>query len=174
MRNNVRKVTIVTDSMAKYVTEIREAKVVAFPGINISRLNNKILRGLVDLRSEYVILHVGTNDINTLTVSEMCSSYQDLITTVREKFGCKVVVSSILPRPIDYDVNGDKVKSLNNTLEGLCKERRIQYVRSYKPFLEFGEPRRDLFAVRDGGLHLNSEGLRRLRHVFISAVANLK
>ena len=169
----MRKVTIVSDSIAKSVTGVREAKICAFPGINISRLTNKISRGLVDLRSKYVLLHVGTNDINTLTVPEICSSYNDLITTLRSRFICQVLVSSVLPRPIDFEVNGQKVKELNSALEKLCTERQIKFVRSFKPFLVDGVPRRELYAVRDGGLHLNLEGVRRLRNVFISVIASL-
>lgn len=174
MKYGVRKLHIVSDSIAKHITDIREAKVIAFPGINVSRLTNKISQGLVDMRSKYVLFHVGTNDINTLTVEEICSSFNDLITTVRTKYMCNVLVSSVLPRPIDFEVNGEKVTQLNFALEKLCKERRARFVRSFKPFLKNGVPRRELFAVRDGGLHLNLEGVRRLRHVFVSLVAGLK
>ena len=174
MKNGVRKITIVSDSIAKHVTDIREAKVIAFPGINISRLTNKFSQGLIDLRSKYVLLHVGTNDINTLDITEICSSYNDLITTVRSTSACKVLVSSILPRPIDFEKHGEKVKQLDVALETLCKERQVQFIRSFKPFLKNGFPRRELYAVRDGGLHLNFEGIRRLRHVFISVIDKLK
>lgn len=170
----MRKCTIISDSMAKYVTGINSTKVVPFPGINVSRLTNKIRNGVVDMKSKYVILHVGTNDVNTLTASEICSSFNDLITTIRQNYGCKILISSILPRPIDFEVNGMKIKEINKALERLCKERQIQFVPSYRPFLKEGLPRRDLFAIWDGGLHLNLEGTRRLRHVFISLVQRLK
>ena len=39
---------------------------------------------------------------------------------------------------------------------------------------KYGDPMRDFFfAVRDGGLHLNTEGVRRLRFFFINTVAHL-
>ena len=163
-----------SDSIAKYVTDIRDTKVCAFPGINVSRLTQKILNGHVDLNSAYIILHVGTNDINSLTVSEICASYSDLISVVKQKSLGKVMVSSVLPRPIDFDVNGAKVKELNNSLERLCKSRQVQYLRSNKPFLFGGVPRREYYAIRDGGLHLNLEGTKRLRQFFINTLTQLK
>ena len=54
-----------------------------------------------------------------------------------------------------------------------CLEKRIQFVSSFRPFLKGGEPVRDLFAVRDGGLHLNFEGTRKLRSVFVNVVSHL-
>ena len=145
---------------------------VAFPGINVSRLANRVSKGHVDINSEFAILHVGTNDINSLQVTEILASYNDLISTVRANYDCKLVVSAILPRPIDHERNGNKVKELNKGLEKLCTSRKCQFIRTYKPFLFSGEPRRELFAIRDGGLHLNLEGVRRLRQFFINTIAH--
>ena len=85
MHRSKRKCTIVCDSIAKYVSDLRGTEVKAFPGINVSRLSNKISRDMVNLDSDYVILHVGTNDVNTLTVDEICASYNDLISLVKTK-----------------------------------------------------------------------------------------
>ena len=172
LRNPVRKCTIVSDSMAKYIEKVTGTTVTSFPGINISRLSYKILRGHVDLESEFVILHVGTNDINSLLAPEILDSYNDLISVVKDNSHCKIAVSAILPRPIDYEVNGDKVKEVNKGLEIMCKERHVQFLKTFRPFLFEGKPKRELFAVRDGGLHLNREGLRRLRLFFIKTIAH--
>lgn len=163
-----------SDSIAKHVANIRDTKVCAFPGINVSRLTKKVSNGLVDLNSDYIILHVGTNDINSLTVPEICAAYSDLISVVQQKSLCKILVSSVLPRPIDFEINGNKVKNLNNSLCKLCKNRHVTFIRSNKPFLAYGIPRREYFATRDGGLHLNLEGTRRLRQFFINTLTQLK
>lgn len=173
LRDPGRMCSIVTDSIAKYIKDIRGTTVIAFPGINVSRMTNKISNGFVDLNYRYVIFHVGTNDINTLSVQEICASYNDLISVVKEKSDCKIIMSSVLPRPIDYEVNGNKVKELNNSLQTLCKSRHVQFIKSFRPFLVGGLPRRELYAVRDGGLHLNLEGVRRLRQFFINTIAHL-
>jgi len=125
LTNPIRKCTILSDSIVKYVTEITGCSVAAFPGINISRLANKIYQGLFNLNSEFVILHVGTNDINSLLAPEILASYNDLITMVKQRSSCKIAFSACLPRPIDNDINGDKVKELNKGLLKLCKARKV-------------------------------------------------
>lgn len=160
--------------MAKHVSGIRDTEIFAFPGINITRLNRKITQGLVDLSSQYIILHVGTNDISSsLLEDEIVAMYNDLISVVRSKSDCKILVSAILPRPIDFDATGNRVKKVNNSLATLCRTRKASFVKSFKPFLKCGVPRREYFAVRDGGLHLNIEGIRRLREFFINTIAHL-
>ncbi len=128
----------------------------------------------VDSRNEYVLLHVGTNDITgSLLEDEIVAMYSDLISMVRVKAECKVLVSAILPRPIDHDVTGNRLKSINNKLASLCHTRKATFIKSFKPFLKCGVPRREYFAVRDGGLHLNLEGIRRLREFFINTISHL-
>ena len=46
-------------------------------------------------------------------------------------------MSSILPRPRDYEVSKEKVKNINMEFKKLCKVRNI------KPFLKYGEPMRE-------------------------------
>jgi hypothetical protein len=36
-----------------------------------------------------------------------------------------------------------------------------------------GQPRRELFAIKDGGIHLNTEGTNRLRFCFVRVVNHL-
>ena len=76
--------------------------------------------------------------------------------------------SSILPRPVDHESNGEKVKDVNKDLMKLCEQRNIRFLHSYRPFLKFDKPIRELFAIKDHELHLNLEGLRRLRFFFYS------
>ena len=159
--------------MAKHVQDIHDTIVIPFPGINISRLTTKISKGWVDLKSDYVILHVGTNDITgILSVEEILSSYNDLISIVKKNGSCKILMSAVLPRPIDFEISDDKVKSLNHGLMKLCESRHVRFLKTFKPFLYYGKPRRELFTVRDG-LHLNFEGVRRLREFFVNTIAHL-
>jgi lysophospholipase L1-like esterase len=159
--------------MAKYVDNIHGTKVCAFPGINILRLTNKFAKQYVDTNSKYVILHVGTNDItSSLSVDEILSHYNDLVSTIRDNCACQILISSILPRPIDFEKSDSKVKALNKGLIRLCTSRKIQFLRTFKPFLHKGSPRRELFTVRDG-LHLNFEGVRKLREFLISSIVRL-
>ena len=69
--------------------------------------------------------------------------------------------------------NDEKVKDVNKDLMKLCEQRNIRFLHSYRPFLKFGKPIRELFAIRDHGLHLNLKGLRRLRFFYINTIVHL-
>jgi lysophospholipase L1-like esterase len=117
---------------------------------------------------------VGTNDVTSvLTVGEILSQYCDLISIIRKHTHADILMSAILPRPIDFETSGEKVKNINNKLMSLCKDLKCSYIRTFKPFLKGGKPRREFFAVRDGGLHLNIEGTRRLRQFFVNTISHL-
>jgi len=167
------KCLILSDSIAKYVSEIRDASVVSFSGINIVRLTKEIQWGQIDINAKNVIIHVGTNDINSSDVGAIMSSFNNLISVIRQSSKANIVISGILPRPVDWDRSNDKVKAINKLLVGLCKDRKIRFVHTYKVFLHEGKPKRELFAVRDGGLHLNLEGSRLLEKFFVNVVAHM-
>ena len=60
----LRKVTIMSDSIAKYVTVIDGVTFQAFRGDTISRITNRLLTGEAKIEKiDFVIFHVGTNDI---------------------------------------------------------------------------------------------------------------
>lgn len=151
-------------------------RVHAFPGINLVRLTTKIQRDPSLVNKPFTIIHVGTNDVNShdkLSVDQILSYFNNLITVIRSISSTHIVFSSILPRPVDYSQTSSKVKLLNQRLEAKCKERHCQFIHSYRPFFYCGKPNLDVFAVRDGGLHLNFEGVRLLRNFFIRTVAHL-
>ena len=49
----------------------------------------------------------------------------------------------------------------------------MRLLHTFNPFIRFGKPRRELFAVNGQGLHLNTEGTGRLRQFFINLMAHL-
>ena len=98
-----------SDSIDKYVKDVRHTEVCAFPGINISRLTNKLQNRHLVLNKEFSIIHVGANDINSSSVGEILSSFNNLIEVVRRNSQTTILISSILPRPVNHQVIGDKV-----------------------------------------------------------------
>ena len=61
----------------------------------------------VDLVSKpFTIIHV---DINSLSREAIVSNFNNLITVVRAKYSTHLVFSSILRRPVDYDITRSKV-----------------------------------------------------------------
>ena len=91
------------------------------------------------------------------------SCFNNLISVARMKSRAQVVISCILPRPKDHfsfgdkamnankvaDEPADKVKAVNKGLVNLCKERKVCLLHIFNPFIRFGKPRCELFAVND-------------------------
>ena len=167
------KVQIVSDSIAKYVEGIRQTEVISFPGININQLAYKIDKEHLVLDKKVVILHVGTNNIEKMETGAILSAFNNLISSIRRRSDPMIVISSILPRPKDHSSHGDRVKNVNKGLVQLSKDRKMRLLHTYRSFLKYCLPKREMFAINDQSLHLNTEGTRRLRQFFINSVAHL-
>lgn len=157
------RLLVLSDSIAKYV-KLRNGEVMAFRGANIGELTGQIKyhKGSISNFNQ-LIIHVGTNDIYNLTVDQFKSAYCNLISIVKSYFPhIKFGMSSILPRPVDFNDTNKKICSINQNLEALCMKYDVHFIHSHRRFLKFGKPLVELFAVRDGGLHLNFEGTRQL------------
>ena len=66
-----------SDSIAKYVENIRNCEVRDFPGININSLANKIQARRLVLDNEFTIFYVGTNNIKSHDVGEIKSCFNN-------------------------------------------------------------------------------------------------
>ena len=121
------------------------------------------------------MLHVGTNDISqdNISVDDIISNFTNLIAAIRRISRTKIIISAILPRPIDVFFTEQKIKDVNKRLKVLCDQKKVKFVASFHPFLKRAKPLRELYEVYDGGLHLNWEGTRKLRSVFANTVAHL-
>ena len=169
--------TLICDSMAKHISGIRNTVVQAFPGVNITQLQQIIKAKKASINYKYTILLVGTNNINSSrSVGEIMSYFNDLINTIKSKSSTNIIVSAIIPRPCDLpkDPTESRVKKMNSELKLMCKRRHLQFLHTYRIFLYKNKPIRSYFAVNDQGLHLNLEGQRRLRRFLVNTVAHLK
>ena len=83
-------------------------------------------------------------------------------------------MSSILPRPVDYSKTNDKVVKVNKALNVLCQRYGVVFIHSYRYFVREGKPLVELFAYKDGGLHLNVEGSKQLGSYFKRRVAHMR
>ena len=64
-------------------------------------------------------------------------------------------------------------KSVNLGLAKICKDEKVLFIRSYKRFFySNGIMKRDLFAIRDGGLHLNEPGLFQFKLALIHVISH--
>ena len=76
-------------------------------------------------------------------------------------------MSAVLPRPVDLKIIDSGRRRVNDYLQkSMSKSMRFKFVCSYKPFMRVGQVRRELFAKRDGGLHLNYCWHKRVDKIF--------
>ena len=125
---------------------------------------------------DYVILHVGTNDlVNRAPYGDIISDFGNLIGICQyKKPSIKIAVSSILPRPVDPKITDSVRRNVNDYLnKKMSKSMRFKFVCSYKPFMHAGQVRRELFAKKDGGLHLNTAGTNVLTRFLIRVVSTI-
>ena len=172
----VPRATILGDSIVKYIRYIPFTDVQSVPGATIRQLTDKIAKLPVELvvcAYKYIILSVGTNDIEQSSIPAIIHDYTNLIFTVKSlNREADIIVAAILPRPVDFAVLGKKVIEVNKGLEQLANVHGASFVKCYRPFLYSGKPIESLFAHRDGGLHLNKEGTIRLRNFFKKVLAH--
>ena len=94
--------TILSDSMAMHISGINHTTVQTFPGATLSRLQSKILSHKASIDYKYTILLIGTNDIaSSLSVGQILSLFENLITVIRSRSNTKLIISAIIPRPCD-------------------------------------------------------------------------
>ena len=89
------------------------------------------------MAKKIVILHVGTNNIETMEHGSSLSCFSDLVTAIRCKSDVMIVISSILPRPEEHVSYGDRVKNVNKGLVKLYKDRKLRLLHTYRPFLKY-------------------------------------
>ena len=119
---------------------------------------------------------MGTNDLgNRAPYNNIISDFGNLIGICKQKKpSIQLVVSAILPRPVDLDSTDNVRRNINDYLQkSMSKSMRFKFVCAYKPFMRAGHVRRELFAKNDGGLHLNTAGTNTLTRFLIRVVSTL-
>ena len=125
---------------------------------------------------DYVIIHAGTNDIGDRhSFREIVSDFGNLVGICRKKKpSIKIVISAILPRPKDHALTDPVIRNINKHLRTyMSKSMRFKFVCTYKPFMHAGRVRLGLFAKRDLGLHLNTEGTNTLKRFFLRVISTM-
>ena len=176
MISEAKKVIIISDSMAKYVSGIEGVRLQAFRGDTVARLTNRIANREADLGPfDYAIVHVGTNDIaRRQSFDSIMSDFANLIGIMRKvEPAIKIIISAILPRPVDHEDTDLMIRRVNHYLKDrMSKDLNFKFICTFKPFMFAGEVKREFFAKHDG-LHLNTVGTDRLRYFFRRVIANM-
>ena len=126
---------------------------------------------------DIVIFHVGTNDIdNRATFEAIISDFGNLVAICRkQKPGIRIIISAIIPRPKDHSVTDPMIRDVNKYLkQKMSKSQNFKFICTYRPFTYCGKVKLELYAKKDLGLHLNTEGQNRLSHFFLRVISTLK
>jgi hypothetical protein len=93
---------------------LENAEVFCFRGANIGEIIYKLERNkkMFEKYMNFIVL-VGTNDVQKLSNDQFKSAYCNLFTRVKTLFPSEVIgISSILPRPVDFEKIMKKFKKL--------------------------------------------------------------
>ncbi|CAC5379711.1 unnamed protein product [Mytilus coruscus] len=115
IRMEPRTFLIVSDSIAKYV-KLENADVFVFRGAFIGDITYQLNKNKGSIYQGYncLIIHVGTNDMHLLSINQFKSAYCNLISTAKSLFPSMVIaLTGILPRPVDFEETGQKIKEIN-------------------------------------------------------------
>ena len=160
---NTQRNLLLTDSIAKYVA-IEGLETLPYRGTTIREMKDRVREN--DKIKEYknIIIHVGTNDIGNKSYVIM-SDFMGLVEVVAAKNPeAKIILSAIIPRPVDQRSTNRKVIEINREITNYAKERGIQYTRTDKLFREGYRTKYEYYA--QDGLHLNFQGTLKLTNLF--------
>ena len=167
---------IVSDGIPKDVTDIEGVKLQVFCDDTISQIAERLQSGEASLENfDYVLFHVGTNDVsNKASFDNIFSDFGNLLGVCRKvKLDIKIIISAMIPRPVDHEESGHFLKKINAyLLKTMSKNLNFMFIQTYRPFMYCGKLRPELYA-KDDGLNLNAEGASRLRYYFLRTIASM-
>ena len=160
-----RKVILVGDSIIKGIPPIERVTLSTHPGATFANLSVLLTNKHISLEGhDIIIVHVGTNNIGRRdSFAHIVPDFGNLIASIRKaKPDIRIIISSILQRPVDHNVTDPMIKDVNRFLNlEMSRDLGFKFVCSYKAVSKYGTYRRYLFAKLDKGLHLNLEGANR-------------
>jgi hypothetical protein len=156
------KVAIVGDSMIKYVNPSKLRKsikqnvhVKTFPGAKVADMHHYV-KPTLKQAPEYLVLHVGTNDLKQSSPRQISTSIANLGQEIQNIAPTtKLIISEVITRNDDPQISA-KVKEVNTKLLQVCKNNKWEHI-SHKNIVE---------------KHLNPYGVHLNRHGTIALAKN--
>ena len=132
-----------------------------------------IKSGSASVNFDVVLIHVGSNNVNSCKLADFDYYYNQLITTDKRytKPSTKVILSAVIPRPLDYDFTKNLVIAVNKSVKHNCNRRPVGFVATYKLFLKFSRPICALYSPLCN-LHLNYFGILKLTNFYIQVLSH--
>jgi lysophospholipase L1-like esterase len=163
---------ILGDSLLRNVRHIKDCDVLSLSGVRLDELLEYVKSNPLLLENrESILILCGTNNIQKNTPENVLNKMKNLVEyllSVNPR--PQVIISAILPRPLDYATSHPIIKQINKELNRLCPRWGAKYIASFKLFIKYGRPVDDYYS---DGLHLNANGTRRLRQFLSQRLAEL-
>jgi lysophospholipase L1-like esterase len=163
---------ILGDSILRNVRNINDSNVISLSGSNFADITNLIMKyPIIISNAKSILIHCGTNHITKDPPNDIMIKFCSLIKAIKEiNSDCAIVISSILPRPLDDNNSSKLVIDVNKLLKLECRKQNLSYIATNKLFLKYGSPLSDYFY---DGLHLSPAGVMRLRQMFLQRLSSL-
>ena len=170
------KVGLISDSICKWVRGMKYLETQAVPGLTLERAFVMMVgRELKSWDYLSLIIHVGCNNLDDdkqfpVHIMEKTGAILNFVNTSIFPTP-KLAVSAIIPRPCD-DAHMENKRVLTNLMiKWLCKQRNVQYIKTFKDVSYDNEQDRLLYAK--DLKHLNWDGVLKLREYFKGVTASL-
>ena len=124
-----KRVLVITDSIGKYLEDIWYMELVAVRGARINSMKTMIKNKEINLSLySHIIIHLGTNHVNS-TTDKIIADFKELILLIKSTDSLvKIFISSILPRPVDFNYTGPKCESINLLLCKICSQYNVNVI----------------------------------------------
>jgi hypothetical protein len=170
-------VTLISDSICKWVNKLAHTHTQAIPGLTLESALTHMQKGMLKIQPYPVILlHLGTNNIWNDTPDTFRDKLIEVTTYIRKNSNVqRIGLSAILPRVRDLKYPDVEIRrrKFNTIMCKMCAgQTDMLYMRSWKCVTIANQTDRRCYA-RDL-IHLNFEGIIRMKRYFRGASANLK
>ena len=159
---------LICDSIPRFIPLMIETDIFCFRGARIIDLIALISSNpLAFCQYETILVHCGTNDIQSVSCEDILKSYKSLVDLLH--LHCPyahILLSAILPRSIDDDKTGASVKFINSELRTLSITLGFHLIPSFRVVLHAGKIQGALFCKDK--LHLSCKGIYLLHQLFCS------
>lgn len=166
---------IISDSICRYLPDMRNVVSEAYGGLKSATLLEKLRNKFISVGSyANIIIHVGTNDVNNITKGHFERNMKHAVQEIQKyNPSALILLSSVLPRVVDYNSSDSIVNSFNEVLNEIANvHSNVRYIKSRNSFFNrFGFPIRCLYSYDK--LHLSVNGLVKLEKFFANTLAHI-
>lgn len=172
---------VISDSICKYVNQLYDTEVHAYPGKRIEDIYHKILSKEIDVSKYWVIvIHASSNNLSDDTIENVLQYFRKIVDLIkRNNKYVHVVVSAIIPKLFDEESLQKKRINWNNELRVMCKATNCHFIETWKKFENFNQHLKrivfmeELYTKKDG-IHLNEAGTKVLKDYLETNIIRIK